>query len=259
MTRPTLKSRLFFFLFALLAGLGGGGVAGLEERPCTVHSSDGSYYDLNPLSASKDYDITTPGGHRIILNVCRSVQEETWNLKVDDPKDVAGFIRRDHGDFSIGKTNTTLVMQPDNEGPQLTMRDGSRCTSKSGATQDSTASTTILFTCDTSVFGAGKPQLLWSAPEDEDEACSWLIQWKTHYACPRGERGGIWGFFTFVAVIILLLLTLYLTLGTLYNRYALKLRGFDQLPQFSIEGAKYHVQEMWDVARDADWREVFEG
>ncbi|KAF5338304.1 hypothetical protein D9758_015747 [Tetrapyrgos nigripes] len=56
-------------------------------------------------------------------------------------------------------------------------------------------------------------------------------------------------------LLLTLYLTLYLTLGTLYHRYVLKLRGFDQVPQFSIQAARYHIRDMWDV----DWRKVFEG
>lgn len=42
----------------------------------------------------------------------------------------------------------------------------------------------------------------------------------------------------------------YTVLGTLYNRYVLQLRGFDQIPQFSIESMKYHGSEAWDWIRD---------
>lgn len=39
-------------------------------------------------------------------------------------------------------------------------------------------------------------------------------------------------------------------LGTLYNRYVLQLRGFDQIPQFSIESMKYHAREAADWTKD---------
>lgn len=42
----------------------------------------------------------------------------------------------------------------------------------------------------------------------------------------------------------------YTVLGTLYNRFVLQLRGFDQIPQFSIESMKYHGREAWDWVRD---------
>lgn len=56
----------------------------------------------NAVLSSKDYEFKTLGGHDAVLNVCRAVQHETWGLKTEDPSEVAGFIRKDHGDFSIG-------------------------------------------------------------------------------------------------------------------------------------------------------------
>lgn len=43
---------------------------------------------------------------------------------------------------------------------------------------------------------------------------------------------------------------IYTVLGTLYNRYVLQLRGFDQIPQFSIESMKYHSSEALDWLKD---------
>jgi len=42
----------------------------------------------------------------------------------------------------------------------------------------------------------------------------------------------------------------YTVLGTLYNRYVLQLRGFDQIPQFSMESMKYHGREALDWIKD---------
>jgi hypothetical protein len=42
----------------------------------------------------------------------------------------------------------------------------------------------------------------------------------------------------------------YTVLGTLYNRFVLQLRGFDQIPQFSIESMQYHGREAWDWIKD---------
>lgn len=42
----------------------------------------------------------------------------------------------------------------------------------------------------------------------------------------------------------------YTVSGTLYNRYVLQLRGFDQIPQFSIESMKYHAREAIDWIKD---------
>jgi hypothetical protein len=49
---------------------------------------------------------------------------------------------------------------------------------------------------------------------------------------------------------VFFLLLAYLVLGGLYNRFVLNLRGWDQVPQFSIESMKYHAAEAWDWAKD---------
>jgi hypothetical protein len=43
---------------------------------------------------------------------------------------------------------------------------------------------------------------------------------------------------------------LYVVFGVLYNRYVLRLRGFDQIPQFSIASMKYHAHEVLDWLKD---------
>lgn len=53
----------------------------------------------SPIS-SKDYEFTTSGGHNFVLNVCKGVNQEVWNI--ENPDTVGAFVRRDHGDFSIG-------------------------------------------------------------------------------------------------------------------------------------------------------------
>lgn len=50
----------------------------------------------------KDYTLTTPGGHEMVLSACKSVSHETWRLEIQDPALVGGFVRQDHGDFSMG-------------------------------------------------------------------------------------------------------------------------------------------------------------
>ena len=42
----------------------------------------------------------------------------------------------------------------------------------------------------------------------------------------------------------------YTVLGVLYNRFVLQLRGFDQIPQFSVESMNYHGREAWDWIKD---------
>ena len=55
---------------------------------------------------------------------------------------------------------------------------------------------------------------------------------------------------TFHKFSSLALLMTYALLGTLYNRYVLRLRGVDQIPQFSIESMRYHGCEAWDWIKD---------
>ncbi|KAF5375607.1 hypothetical protein D9757_008549 [Collybiopsis confluens] len=215
-----------------------------EDAECTIHA-DGKYYDLRPLRASNDYEISTENGHKILLNVCKPISTEMWGLKVPNAENVGGVIRKDHGDFSIGEKNTTLAMSEGN--PKLVLKNGSNC-----KTSDAKAETEIQFQCDTTELGSGSPRLKtrWPSDNQDDLACFFLIEWKTHYACPTGERGGPWGFFAILAIFIAVLVMLYLVLGTLYNRYILNLRGFDQIPQFSLEAMKYHSREALDWFRD---------
>ncbi|CAA7264953.1 unnamed protein product [Cyclocybe aegerita] len=221
-----------------------------DENPCTIHDG-GKYYDLNPLKANKDYDIKTPSGQTISLNICQSVKTDLFGLKNDiDAGDVGGFIRRGHGDFAIGKTNTTLSIYDGR--PRIMMSNGSRCKPKAGEPPGEVrASTALEFICDKSVFGPGVPRLLVQLPPgDDDIACGFVIEWKTHYACATSEGGGVWGIFATLAVIFLVLLMTYTVLGTLYNRFVLDLRGFDQIPQFSIESMKYHGREAFEWCKD---------
>lgn len=63
---------------------------------------------------------------------------------------------------------------------RMTLTGGSRCQLKSGDTE-LRASTVVDFVCDTSVFGAGEPRLVAQFPPGNDEeACGYFIQWKTH-------------------------------------------------------------------------------
>ncbi|KAL0576319.1 hypothetical protein V5O48_005668 [Marasmius crinis-equi] len=221
-----LISALILLVSTLLA-------SAVEEKPCTIHSGDGKYYDLNPLKSNKDYEIKTSGGRTLYLNVCRPVVKELWSLP---DADVGGFIRKDHGDFSVGRSNTTLIMS-DNT-PKLRLGKGSKCPNSEGE-----AETDIEFICDTSVFGQGEPKIRYQTPSEDEKACGFFIEWKTHFACPTGERSGPFGFLASLVVLIVVLVMAYLLLGTLYNRYVLQLRGFDQLPRFSLEGMRYHGNE----------------
>lgn len=48
---------------------------------------------------SKDYELKSFGGLLLVLNVCGGVHRDLFGNQDDNP---AGFIRRGHGDFSIG-------------------------------------------------------------------------------------------------------------------------------------------------------------
>ena len=55
---------------------------------------------------------------------------------------------------------------------------------------------------------------------------------------------------TFLNLRFWALAIVYLVAGTLYNRYVMNLRGFDQIPRFSIESMKYHAAEALDWLQD---------
>ncbi|TFK69067.1 mannose 6-phosphate receptor domain-containing protein [Pluteus cervinus] len=237
-----MKMRVSSLTLTLLLGAS---AAFAEDKLCTTYDGN-KFYDLNPLRGSKDYEFKTPSGHRLVLNICGRIWTETFGLKDLDAAQIGGFLRRDHGDVSIGALNTTVVVQDSH--PRLYLLDGSPCTGGS----DSNApriSTVIDFVCDTSVFGTGKPRLVASFPPyDDEKACGFAIEWRTQFACPTS--GGAWGVIAILAVLTLSLLVIYTILGTLYNRYVLNLRGFDQIPQFSIESMRYHATEAWDWTKD---------
>ncbi|KAJ6613521.1 mannose-6-phosphate receptor binding domain-containing protein [Mycena sp. CBHHK59/15] len=216
-----------------------------DDKPCTGRHA-GKYYDLNPLQAATDYTLQTPGGHDLVLSACKSVSHETWGLKVPDPGLVGGFVRGDHGDFSLGQTNTTLSFVSASAHPHLTYTSGSQCPD-GGQLRGSTA---IEFVCDLGA-GAGAPRLVAQLPPGPDDAaCAFFVQWRTRHACPTSEGTTFGGFVWFVFVLTLTLLALYLALGTLYNRFVLGLRGAEQLPRFSLAGAHYHASEAWDSFRE---------
>ncbi|KAI9057072.1 hypothetical protein FKP32DRAFT_1584706 [Trametes sanguinea] len=205
----------------LLAGL-----VAADEKPCTTHA-DGNYYDLNRLAAKKDYEFKSPGGKDYVLNVCKSVSQEVWAPKVDKPEDVAAFTRRAHGDFSLGDVNTTVLVRDGS--PVITLTDGTRCSDEGSQV----GSTVIRFICDSSA-GTGEPRLIATLPPDEDNACSFFIEWRSEMACPISE-GGIFGrIIAVLAIVAAVLFALYMIGGTLYNRYVLELQGFDQIPRFSF-------------------------
>ncbi|KAK2462896.1 hypothetical protein APHAL10511_005094 [Amanita phalloides] len=238
---PGRRFALFSLLLASLYSL-----SFAEEKACTIHGN-GNYYNLSPLKNSRDYELRTSGGQLLVLNVCNGVHRDLIGFK--EGEDPAGFIRRGHGDFSIGKVNQTLSLT--GSGPRLVLADGSLCKTSSDEPIDKIrASTVIDFICDMTVFSTGAPRLVAQMPpNDENAACAFYFEWRTHHACPTSESAA-WGFFTTLAMLILVIVMGYTILGTLYNRYVLHLRGYDQIPQFSMESMKYHVVEAFDWLKD---------
>ncbi|KAF9780919.1 mannose-6-phosphate receptor binding domain-containing protein [Thelephora terrestris] len=193
-----------------------------DEKPSTVHDSEGIHYDLSGLTAKKDCSRTTFEGREDYINVCKSVQTETWAL--EDSGEVGGFTRKDRGDFSIGKVNTTLDVRDGH--PLLIMKDGSKFI----AGGDLKASTAIRFICDNS--------LLAELPPQDTTACAFFIEWRTSYACPSSEGVGFFGAIGFIILSIIALIVAWALFTVLWNHFMLGLRGADQLPTIPFDSAQ---------------------
>ncbi|KIM64114.1 hypothetical protein SCLCIDRAFT_1213514 [Scleroderma citrinum Foug A] len=209
-----------------------------DDQPCTLHHG-GNFYDLSPLKARKDYELDIEGGRKFYLNVCRGITTDPWNAGVSEGDgDIAGLIRRDHGDFAIGIVNTTLEMVEG--GLMIRQFNGSPCKSMDNVR----GSSSIRFICDTSVFAAGKPALIDKFPQNTDEACHYEFEWKTHFACPTGERGFLSGLLVSCIITAMIFLMLYTVASTLYNRFVLRLSGPQLMPKFTLQ----HAYELLDVS-----------
>ncbi|KAF8604915.1 mannose 6-phosphate receptor domain-containing protein [Ceratobasidium sp. AG-I] len=198
-----------------------------DPAPCTGEDDTG-YYDLSPLMANKDYKFKSQGGREFTLNVCQGIKSELWNpIEVEKPKDIGGFVRAGHGDFSIGAYNTTVWIAQKH--PLLVYENGSKCPSATSLR----ASTVIRFICDPAVFAVGSPFLVAQLPPEDDQACAFFLEWRTHVACPTAKSAGAGGFIAVFGAILLAAILTYLVAATLYNRFVLGYRGLDQLPTVS--------------------------
>jgi len=204
-----------------------------DPRPCIVHYKD-SYFDLNPLRGKSDFvALTEIGDRNITMNVCGPVVGETW--KIEEPNQVAGYFRGPHSDISVGKVNTAVSVIHGH--PVLIFSNGSECPRPSdSASSGIRRSTLVRFICDQTVFGRGTPKLVAQLPADDDTACAFFVEWRTHVACPTHKPGGVWGPVVVFLAIILLTLVCYFTAAVCYNRMVLGLRGREQLPTFSLSG-----------------------
>ncbi|KAH7923799.1 hypothetical protein BV22DRAFT_1035938 [Leucogyrophana mollusca] len=123
----------------------------------------------------------------------RGVASETWKL---DESDVADFVRRDHGNFSIGQVNITLTMTTN--APTHLLSNGSPCPDSSSSSPARAAGpradAAIRFICDTSVYGAGAPALVVQFPSDDAHGCAFEVEWPTHvsglWLFTRADGGG---------------------------------------------------------------------
>ncbi|CAE6451808.1 unnamed protein product [Rhizoctonia solani] len=198
-----------------------------DLAPCTGED-DAGYYDLSPLKSKKDYTFTSESGRNFSLNVCQGVQSELWHPQhVDKTETIGGYVRMDHGDFSIGTYNTTIKVK--NKHPVLIYEHGSTCASATSLK----ASTVIRFICDPAVFAVGSPVLVAQLPPEDDQACAFFVEWRTHVACPTAKSIGASGFIAVFGAILVAAIMTYLVGATLYNRYVLGYRGIDQLPTIS--------------------------
>jgi hypothetical protein len=103
----------------------------------------------SPVLRRKDYEFKLPNGLNASLNVCRSLADDVWKPRVDHPEDIAGRVRRAHGDFSLGYKNTSFAVRDGM--PVLVYQDGTNCPK----TDYMQGSAVIRFTCDKDVSGAG--------------------------------------------------------------------------------------------------------
>jgi cation-dependent mannose-6-phosphate receptor len=87
------------------------------------------------------------------MNVCRPLAQEIWNAKGPKPDEAAVVTRQEHGDFSFGARNDTLLLSGND--PLLVYQDGSPCPKD----DKSYATTIVRFICDRGVFDRGKHEL----------------------------------------------------------------------------------------------------
>ncbi|KAF8515797.1 mannose-6-phosphate receptor binding domain-containing protein [Hysterangium stoloniferum] len=199
--------------------------ATLGQQGDCVAEDNGKYYDLNPLKSKTDYKATSESGLEFTLNVCTAVTTETWQMA--NPATVEAFYRGPHSDISIGNVNTTIVIKDSH--PLLLLSGGTPCGGESSALK---ASSAIRFICDNDVFGTGQPKFIAQFPPDDESACGFVFEWRTHVACPTAKAGS--GVIEIVAAVALVLLLTYIVAGVVYRRLVLGYRGLDQFPRFSL-------------------------
>ncbi|WVW80082.1 hypothetical protein I302_102055 [Kwoniella bestiolae CBS 10118] len=195
--------------------------------PCTLTLDDGTHYDLSPLGSAKADYVAQVGETSYNLNICRGVVGELH--AVEDPDTVGGYVRKDDGDFVLGRVHTNLTMSPMTNEPMYVITDGSACP----LNPDAKASTAIRFICSPSDFNAGKPVLVATLPPQDP--CHFYFEWRSHVACPTNPKSSLESghYIAFGAILAIAILT-WFGGHTLYNRFYLGRRGAAQFPLFHI-------------------------
>ncbi|WWC87820.1 uncharacterized protein L201_002712 [Kwoniella dendrophila CBS 6074] len=193
------------------------------SSPCTLTLEDGTHYDLSPLSSAKSDYIAQVGETSYNLNICRGVVGELH--AVEDPDTVGGYVRKDDGDFVLGRVHTNLTMSPMTNEPMYVITDGSACP----LNPDAKASTAIRFICSPSDFNAGKPVLVATLPPQDP--CHFYFEWRSHVACPTNPKSSLESghYIVFGAILAIAIFT-WFGGHTLYNRFYLKRTGLSQFP-----------------------------
>ncbi|TFY80586.1 hypothetical protein EWM64_g3419, partial [Hericium alpestre] len=157
-----------------------------------------------------DYEFTSPSGQKFFINVCKSVIHETWNISVDSEK-VAGFISKDHGDFAIG-------WFPVSDRRPYVRHDRRSIYLRHIGIRISLSHNCLLRTMEPapSFWNGARIMPVRRAKKLDSGADCWSA-WLNH-ALDR----------------LIIVLMLGLVGGTLYRRYVLQLRGFEQIPRISF-------------------------
>ncbi|WWC60243.1 uncharacterized protein I303_102809 [Kwoniella dejecticola CBS 10117] len=201
----------------------------MSNSPCTLTLDDGTHYDLSSLGSAKADYIAQVGETSYNLNICRGVVGELH--AVEDPDTVGGYVRKDDGDFVLGRVHTNLTMSPMTNEPMYVITDGSPCP----LNPDARASTAIRFICSPSDFNAGSPVLVANLPPQDP--CHFYFEWRSHVACPTNPKSSLESghYIVFGAILAIAIIT-WFGGHTLYNRFYLNRRGLSQfpVPSFSL-------------------------
>ncbi|WRT65640.1 uncharacterized protein IL334_002585 [Kwoniella shivajii] len=191
--------------------------------PCTITLEDGTHYDLSSLSSAKSDYLAQVGETSYNLNICRGVVGELH--AVEDSDTVGGFVRKDDGDFILGRVHSNLTLSPMTNEPMYVITDGSACP----LNPDAKASTAIRFICSPADFNAGSPVLVANLPPQDP--CHFYFEWRSHVACPTNPKTNLEsGHYIVFGAILAIAIMIWLGGVTLYNRFYLKRTGWSQFP-----------------------------